>query len=50
VLWPSAIADQASACAGVGAANVPANQSRVTTLNRASAADGSSGTGFTQTS
>ena len=47
VLWPSAIADQASACAGVGAANVPANQSRVTTLNRASA---SSGTGVTQPS
>ena len=35
VLSPSAIAAQASPCAGVGAANVPANQSRVTTLNRA---------------
>src|ERR1700758_5351281 len=32
VLLPSAMADQASACAGVGAAKVPVNHSRVAAL------------------
>ncbi len=35
VLSPSAMADHAWACAGVGSANVPVNQSRVSALNRA---------------
>ena len=35
VLSPSAMADQACACAGVGSAKVPVNQFRVSGLNRA---------------
>ena len=34
VLSPSAMADHACACAGVGSANVPVNHSRVSALNR----------------
>jgi hypothetical protein len=40
VLWPSAIADQAPACAGVGAAKVPANHSLVGREKRASGSVG----------
>ena len=41
VLSPSAMADQASACAVVGAAKVPVNHSRVSALNRPSGSTGS---------
>jgi hypothetical protein len=36
VLSPSAMADHASACAGVGAEKVPVNHSRVSALKRPS--------------
>ena len=40
VLSPSAMADQASACAAVGASNVPVNHSALSALNRASGSAG----------
>src|SRR3984957_20225933 len=47
VLWPSAMAAQASACAVVGAAKVVLNHSRVIAPNRPRASDGSAGVTLT---